>query len=82
VSKTNTTTRTIRGHKLTLRSGVRYRAQRPMASMVGEVFTVTILPLDAEAPAVEIPGFSYEASNAFLRAFNNGASSFAGREWA
>lgn len=52
-----------------------------MASRVGEVFTVTILPLDAEAPAVEIPGCSYEASNAFLRAFNNGGSSFAGREW-
>lgn len=71
----------IAGHKLTLRTGVRYWASRPMAQRGMKVFPVTIEPQGVEAPTVTIDGLDYERANALLAAFNNGPSSFDGRIW-
>lgn len=76
------TTRRIAGHTVSLERGRTYRAARPMASGCrGETFTVTITALDTGEHVVTLPGLSYDASNRFLLAFNNGASSFDGRVW-
>ncbi len=40
------TTRSVAGHSITLESGQRYRASRPMANQEGETFFVSIKLLD------------------------------------
>lgn len=76
-----TTTQTIAGHLLTLRSGKRYYASRPMAERGMKRFDVTVAPLDHEAPSVVVPALSYEAANDLINAFNDGESSWSGRIW-
>lgn len=76
--------RKIAGRKIALLEGVRYRASRPFATRFREVFPVTISPMigaPTEAGEKVIDGMSYDEANRFLSAFNNGATSFDGREW-
>ena len=76
-----TSTQTIAGHSLTLRSGKRYYASRPMAERGMKRFDVTVEPLGHEAPIAVVPGLSYDAANALINAFNDGADSWSGRIW-
>ncbi len=78
------TTHTIAGHKLTLTPGETYRAQRPFASRNQRKFSVSIVRLvdgTAAGSEVVLVGMTYEESNEFLNAFNNGTTSFEGRVW-
>ncbi len=78
------TTRTIAGQTLTLRAGVRYYASRPWAERGRRTYPVTIQPMtgapEGTAPVI-VPALSYEAANALINSFNNGAMSFDGRVW-
>ena len=77
-------TRTIAGRKVTLTVGVRYVASRPAAEKGRKFYPVVISrwPIALRPKAeVTIPELSYEESNAFVNAFNNGATSFDGRVW-
>jgi hypothetical protein len=74
------TTKTIAGHAFTLTRGRRYRAERPMADG-REVFTVTIQDLESGDEEAEVRGLSYDNANDLLTQFNDGASSWDGREW-
>ena len=77
-----TKTRSVAGHSITLRVGVRYRASRPMADRSRKVYPITIEPIDgSEAPSVVIEGLNYDQANALLTEFNNGETSFEGRVW-
>ena len=83
MSTTTTTykSRTIKGHKVTLKVGERYVASRPMGD---RLFPVTIRKPSRFGnwkEVLTIHGLSYEAANEFLNAFNNGKTSFEGRIW-
>ena len=72
-------TKTISGQKITLKTGERYLATRPMADGESQTYPVTI---ESGAKIImEIPGLSYEQADALVNAFNNGKTSFAGRIW-
>jgi hypothetical protein len=83
---TRARTRTIAGHRITLDTGRRYLATRPVARRGVRAFDVSIqdiaegYSIHAEPKAV-VRGLTYERANRLLRLFNNGASSFAGRMW-
>ena len=76
--------RTIKGQKVTLKVGEHYIASRPVAETTRKEFPVSIWKITdkwRKAPAMTIPGLSYEAANEFINAFNNGKTSFEGRIW-
>lgn len=79
---TNPTTKTrkIAGHKITLESGKWYLASRPMASYKGQTFPISIRD-EYNNEVLALAPMSYDAANAFLNAFNNGETSFDGRDW-
>jgi hypothetical protein len=82
-------TKVILGHKLTLVSGHRYLATRPM--LEGEIddddvsvklpVTITDLNNPNGDPVALVGDLSYEDANSFLNAFNSGEASFEGRVW-
>jgi len=74
-------TKTISGHSLTLKTGIRYIASRPIARK-RELLTVTIKPLDGiDIERVRISDLTYRQANQLINAFNNGKTSFDGRIW-
>ena len=75
------TTKTIAGHTFTLTPGRQYRAERPMDDG-REVFTVSIKDLESGDIAAEVDGLTYDDANDLLTRFNDGASSWEGRQWA
>ena len=81
----NRKTRKIAGHRLTLLSGVRYLASRPMAGIGQFEFVVTITPIipgREVGPALVIPGLCYADADRLINAFNNEpGSSWSGRVW-
>lgn len=81
-------TKTVLGFKLTLFSGKRYLATRPMLDGdnlegVPSKLPVTILDLDNPNgdPVAYVADMPYEKGNDFLNAFNNGKTSWGGRVW-
>lgn len=83
-------TRRIAGREITLEAGRRYLASRPMVDRRCRVderwLSVKITDITegfrvASHPAAMLDPMTYDESNRFLRAFNDGASSFAGRIW-
>lgn len=75
-------TRIIAGLRLTLETGVRYRASRPMASRGRRDYPVTIDRLERwPVPVTRIDGLTYEQANRLVNGFNDGAFSFDGRVW-
>lgn len=81
------TTKTIKGQKITLTRGTRYRASRPMAEKGATTFPVFIREMskaNSRIPAdkvLTIEGLTYNQANDFLQAFNDGYTSFDGRIW-
>jgi hypothetical protein len=80
-----TTTRTIAGHRITLTVGKRYVASRPIASSRRTVFPVHLNESEPGQPwkrRKTVGGrMSYDSANKFIKAFNNGPTSFQGRIW-
>lgn len=79
-----TKARTIAGREITLEAGREYRAGRPMAARGQVLFNVSVTDITGDAGdgvVLVIPALSYDEANAFLAAFNNGETSFAGRTW-
>ena len=78
-------TQVIAGHEITLESGTRYIASRPIADSGRRVFPVSIRPLTPDwreiRPDVIIYDLSLDEADKLVNAFNNGASSFEGRVW-
>jgi hypothetical protein len=82
-------TKLVLGYKLTLVSGNRYLATRPMLggdiddNDVSVKLPVTITDLDNPNgdPVAYVDDMSYEKANEFLNTFNNGKTSFEGRVW-
>ncbi len=72
-------TRQIAGHDITLTTGKRYLASRPMATRGRDSYPITIY--DEDGIALTLAPMSYDEANAFLAEFNNGAISFDGRVW-
>ena len=76
------TTRTIAGHEVTLESGKRYIATRPMAQRGRKVYPISIYLADASNNiVVDTLPMDYDEANQFLAEFNNGKMSFDGRVW-
>lgn len=73
-------TKTIAGHEITLESGKWYRGSRPLADRIRKVFPISISDIEGNE-VLKIDGLDYDAANEFLRAFNNGVTSFDGRIW-
>jgi len=82
-------TQSILGYNLTLVSGHRYLATRPM--LAGDIddndvsvkLPVTIVDYKNQQgdPVVHVDDMPYDKANDFLNAFNNGKISFDGRVW-
>ena len=72
-------TKTIAGHKITLKTGLHYEASRPLADG-RKFFDVTIKEMYGSQEPVILRGLSYDEANVFLNKFN-GKMSFAGRLW-
>lgn len=72
-------TRTIAGHEITLPTGW-YIASRPMVSRKNQRFPITIRNRANEVVLTLYP-MTFIKANQFLRAFNNGPTSFDGRDW-
>jgi len=80
----NTMTKTICNRELTLVPGRRYLAARPMFNGTQRLFPIFIRDItdgSTEELVEVLECFSYDEANAFLAAFNNGATSFDGRIW-
>ena len=78
-------TQTIAGYEITLEEGINYLATRPMAGAEIVQYPITIQKgwgsfNDSEIVHI-IDGLTYDEANGFLAAFNNGESSFDGRNW-
>ena len=80
IDQNTTETRQIAGHDITLTSGKRYLASRPMATRGRHSYPITIYDED-DAIALTIAPMTYDEANDFLNAFNNGPTSFDGRVW-
>jgi len=80
INQKTTETRQIAGHEITLTSGKRYLASRPMATRGRDSYPITIRDEDGN-DALTLAPLSYDDANEFLNAFNNGAISFDGRVW-
>ena len=76
-----TTTKKIAGHTLTLEGGKRYRAERRMAVRGQTEFTVWIVDTKTGHTVESFDGLSYDAANEMLGEFNDGPTSWDGREW-
>lgn len=83
-------TRILEGYEITLETGQRYIASRPILHLISsqhkKIFPVTIRELNdtsfrAGREVLIIGGLDYNQANALLRAFNNGPTSFDGRVW-
>ena len=77
-------TRTIAGHEITLVTGVRYVASRPMATRGRKTYPISISDISlgwSDHAVLTLPAMTYDEANDFLAAFNNGATSFEGRVW-
>ena len=82
-------TKSILGHKLTLVSGHRYLASRPMLEgdidddVSGVILPVAITDLNNPNgdPVAHVDDMPYDKANDFLNAFNDGKTSFEGRVW-
>ena len=81
-------TKSVLGYKLTLVSGHRYLATRPM--LEGEIdddvsvkLPVTIVDYKNQQgdPVAYVDNLPYDKANEFLNAFNNGKYTFDGRIW-
>jgi len=76
-------TRTIAGYELTLHRG-RYLATRPMGPQPGRLVTVTIQTWqdgDRGRTVAKLCNMTLDKANDFLEEFNDGPSTFDGREW-
>lgn len=73
-------TRKIAGHSITLKTGTRYIATRPIATRARMSYPVAITEAGKTEPALTID-LTYKNANALLNAFNNGEMSFDGRVW-
>ena len=76
-----TKTEKIAGHKVMLVTGKRYRAERPMAVRGQTAFTVWIVDTKTGHTVESFDGLSYDAANEMLGEFNDGPTSWDGREW-
>ena len=82
-------TKTVIGYKLTLVSGHRYLATRPMLDggiddddvSVKLSVTITDLSNPNGDPVAYVDDMPHDKANDFLNAFNNGKTSFDGRIW-
>ena len=72
-------TQTIAGREISLPTGW-YIASRPMASRKNELFPITIHTEGFHIVATLDP-MTYDDANEFLNEFNNGPTSFDGRDW-
>jgi hypothetical protein len=78
--------RKLAGHKITLATGRRYLASRPFASRGRKFYDVSITDITdgcgmpGEGSKI-IEGLTYDQANRLLKSFNNGETSFEGREW-
>lgn len=87
MKKQTTKTRKVAGHSITLETGRRYYAHRPVYTGRERTFTVTITDITdggtafSGATAATFPGLSYDAANRLLNGFNHGRLSFDGRVW-
>ena len=79
ITQNATETRQIASHEITLTSGKRYLATRPMATRGRDSYPITIY--DEDGIALTLDPMTYDDANCFLAAFNNGATSFDGRVW-
>ena len=79
-----TKTRTIAGHKITLKIGQHYTASRPMCHKSIQTYPVSIRigsSVIFGIQALVIPDLTYDQANELINALNNGPSSFDGRDW-
>ncbi len=83
-------TRTLAGHKITLETGLRYVASRPILRFIrnqhNKIFPVTIWEINNTGirggrEVQIIDDLDYAEANTLLSAFNNGPTSFSGRVW-
>ncbi len=81
-------TKSVLGYKLTLVSGHRYLATRPMLGSESEDAPSGKLPVKIKDynnlngdPVAHVDDMPYEKANRFLNEFNNGKLSFDGRVW-
>lgn len=79
-AQNNMKTEEIAGHSITLESGKWYIASRPMASRRGQTYPITIRDADSN-DVLTLDPMSYDDANRFLAEFNNGETSFDGRDW-
>lgn len=81
-----TITREIAGLTLTLTPGRRYIATRPMGSVPGQRYDVTVSDITDDRASsfrgvTAASGLDYDRANEVLAAFNDGPTSFEGRVW-
>jgi hypothetical protein len=85
-------TQTIAGHKITLKSGIRYFASRPACTrrhIDQQRFGISIRELNStnahfgggQVDVITIPNLTYDQANLFLDEFNDEGCSLSGRIW-